>query len=94
MDTDKRITDHFTLSEFTCKDGTPYPDQWINDRLTPLCQMLEVIRAACGGHSVTVLCGYRTPTYNEKLRHGFAKSGQTVSHRWCRLLPTPRVLSC
>lgn len=62
-----KITEHFSLEEFACKDGAPYPQEWISDRLTPLCQMLEVVREACD-HPVTVLCGYRSAAYNERLR--------------------------
>ena len=65
---DRQITEHFRLSEFACKDGTWYPVEWIDSRLTPLCYMDEIIRDACGGHAVTILCGYRTLAYNDHLR--------------------------
>jgi len=76
---DRLITPHFKLSEFACKDGTPYPVEWVDERLVPLCQIDEVIRDYLGGHSMTILCGYRTPGYNEKLRQrGLqGESGQT-----------------
>jgi uncharacterized protein YcbK (DUF882 family) len=62
--------DHFDISEFTCKDGTPYPAEWEHDetRLPALKRTLERIRHANGDHAVTVLCGYRTVAYNQKLR--------------------------
>ena len=69
--------DHFDISEFACKaytapDGhhplTPYPEEWIEERLTPLKRLLESIRLACGSHPVTILCGYRTVAYNAELR--------------------------
>ena len=60
--------DHFSLSEFTCKDGTPYPDEWVHTRFPDLHRLLERIRLACGSHPVTILCGYRTVEYNQKLR--------------------------
>lgn len=65
---DRLITPHFKLSEFDCKDGTPYPAEWIDSRLVPLCQMDELIRHKAGDHPMTVLCGYRTPNYNDRLR--------------------------
>jgi uncharacterized protein YcbK (DUF882 family) len=60
--------DHFDISEFACKDGTPYPPEWENDRLPALKRTLEKIRHAGGDHPITVLCGYRSPSYNERLR--------------------------
>ena len=61
------ITPHFKLSEFDCKDGTPYPAEWIEERLKPLANMLEKIREHVG-HPITIVCGYRSPVYNEELR--------------------------
>jgi len=59
------ISYHFALDEFTCHDGTPYPDQWVADRLTPLCRdVLEVIRAGCDGRPISVVSGYRSPEHN------------------------------
>ena len=60
--------DHFPLEEFRCKDGTPYPAEWEHTRLPDLKRLLERIRLAAGEHPVTVLCGYRTVEYNQKLR--------------------------
>ncbi len=62
--------DHFDLSEFACKDGTPYPPEWEHDesRLPALKRILEKIRHAEGDHPITVLCGYRSLKYNERLR--------------------------
>jgi len=79
-----QITEHFTLEEFACHDGTPYPQEWVADRLTPLCQMLEVVRAAASakfGHDAPMhtLCGYRTEAYNQHLidtGHGAASGSQ------------------
>ena len=61
------ITPHFKLDEFACKDGTPYPREWIESRLQPLADMLEKIREKVG-HPLTIVCGYRSPEYNERLR--------------------------
>lgn len=69
--------DHFHVTEFACRaytapDGyhpaTPYPEEWIIERLAPLKRMLETIRLACGSHPVTILCGYRTVEFNAELR--------------------------
>ncbi len=69
--------DHFAVTEFACRsytapDGyhpaTPYPEEWVVERLAPLKRMLETIRLACGSHPVTILCGYRTVEFNAELR--------------------------
>lgn len=69
--------DHFPTAEFNCKayaapdgvhPGTPYPDEWVADRLMPLKRILETIRFACGDQPVTILCGYRTVDFNAELR--------------------------
>ena len=60
----KPLTPHFSVDEFACHDGTPYPEEWVKDRLVPLCNQLEVIRHACGDRPIIVLSGYRTAAYN------------------------------
>jgi uncharacterized protein YcbK (DUF882 family) len=61
------ITPHFKLEEFACKDGTPYPHEWIEERLEPLANMLEVVRERAGG-AIHIVSGFRSPTYNQALR--------------------------
>jgi uncharacterized protein YcbK (DUF882 family) len=73
MLTNPQITEHFAVAEFACHDGTAYPEEWITDRLTPLCRQLEVIRAVLGT-PVHVLSGFRTEAYNAKI--GGAKFSQ------------------
>lgn len=75
-----RITQHFHLDEFAQrpwsgdKDGEPYPDGdkdhkgWIRDRLTPLCQALEVLREELGGRPFHILSGYRSPEFNRAIK--------------------------
>ena len=62
------MDDHFKLEEFTCHDGTPYPDEWLRTRFPALHGLLEAIRHVLGDHPVHVLCGYRTFAYNQFLR--------------------------
>lgn len=62
------ITAHLDLREFSCHDGTPYPAEWITDRLKPLYDTIEAIREACGGRRVRIVSGYRTAEYNEAKR--------------------------
>jgi uncharacterized protein YcbK (DUF882 family) len=63
---DRAITAHFRLKEFDCRDGTPYPEAWIADRLLPLCEALETLRAIIA-RPLVVQSGYRTPEYNRKI---------------------------
>jgi uncharacterized protein YcbK (DUF882 family) len=79
----------FTVEEFRCKDGTPYPFQWENTwkELISLCDTIREdwtrfllakgeIQDAKDG-SIVVVCGYRTPKYNAEL---IAKDAQRGSH--------------
>jgi len=79
-----QLTDHFGSDEFAQPakptwgpgfiDPVPYPLEWIQDRLIPLCQALEAIREACGENPVRVLSGFRSYGYNEEL---YRRSGKT-----------------
>lgn len=40
---------------------------WLQTRLVPLCQTLEVVRAAAGGVAMTVDSGYRDEAYDQKI---------------------------
>ena len=70
-----QITDHFSRGEWTCKNSekTKYPCKWIDDRLFPLCQILEKIRAKISQAAnqeigLKITSGYRTKEYNDDLR--------------------------
>lgn len=63
-----KISEHFDLDEFACPDGVVYPEEWVHTRLPPLLRVLETIRHAIGDRRTTVLCGYRTIAYNQRLR--------------------------
>lgn len=73
------ITEHFSYNEFACKDGTPYPSRWINDRLLALCEELESIRSYVNRGPIIILSGYRTLTYNKAI--GGARLSQHVDGR-------------
>lgn len=59
-----KITEHFGLAEFACHDGQSYPLEWVGERLKPLCEVLEAVRDALGGASITIISGYRSPEHN------------------------------
>lgn len=82
---------HFVYSEFACHDGTPYPLEWINDRLQWLCDMLDIVRDAWGG-PIHVVCGYRPAAYNARLRagsSGVAEHSQHVLGTAADIAPVP-----
>jgi len=86
------ISTHFGYSEFACHTGAPYPPEWIDERLQPLCTTLDAIRERWGG-PIVVVCGYRTPEYNEQLRarsSGVAANSQHPQGRAADVGPVPR----
>jgi len=62
----RRLSEHFRLLEFACKDGTPVP-RAVEDLLRDdLCRrVLEPLRARYGPCFVT--SGYRHPAYNARI---------------------------
>jgi uncharacterized protein YcbK (DUF882 family) len=72
------ITQHFGLSEFESHDGEPYPAAWIDERLRPLCAVLEALRVRLGA-PITILSGYRSPAHN--LAVGGAQHSQHMEGR-------------
>lgn len=72
-----RLTAHFSLEEFACRDKSPYPldrpdDEWDGavkwgqSRLLPLCHTLERIREEIQ-QPIRILSAYRTIAYNRKI---------------------------
>lgn len=61
-----QLSEHFTLREFRCKDGTDVPAPLV-DALSHHCKtVLEVIRHHLGV-PVVIISGYRTKAYNDKI---------------------------
>ena len=77
---------HLSWKELACKDGTPYPDEFIKDgRVFTLALVFEDIRSLCGDKPIRVLSAYRTPEHNRKV--GGARNSQHVLGRALDLAP-------
>lgn len=76
---------HFPIHEFDQQDRhgfsyVPYPPEWVADRLNPLREQLEILRAALGGRPMRIVSGYRSPGYNAALP-GAARRSQHMAGR-------------
>ena len=72
------MTPHFGKEEFAQRgwEGGPaiaYPEAWLQSRLKPLCEALEVVRAIWG-QPIEVVSGYRSPAFNASLPGAARKS--------------------
>ena len=77
---------HLTWKELSCKDGTPYPEEFKRDgRVYILGMVFEAIRSLCGDKPIRILSAYRTPSHNRKI--GGAKNSQHVLGRALDLAP-------
>lgn len=56
-----KITEHFKVKEFACKDGSPIV--FVDDYLA---ELLEILRKTIE-KPVIITSGYRTPEHNEKV---------------------------
>ena len=61
-DSDKKLSEHFTVREFACHDGS---DTVKIDM--QLIRQLETIRAHFGGKPIHINSAYRTPEHNAKV---------------------------
>lgn len=78
-------TEHLSWNELKCKDGTPYPHEWRNNRAIELGELFEFVRLLCGRQPINILSAYRTPTHNLKV--GGAKNSQHLYGRALDLRP-------
>jgi uncharacterized protein YcbK (DUF882 family) len=60
-----KLTENFSLEEFACRDGSPVPDDLL-DNVELLAKNLQVLRDHLG-EPIHVNSGYRTPKYNAKV---------------------------
>lgn len=76
---------NITWNELSCKDGTPYPHEFVRDgRVFQLAQTFESVRQLYN-KPITILSAYRTPTYNKKI--GGARYSQHIHGRALDLKP-------
>ena len=65
MATRQRLSKHFTVEEFDCRDGTKVPEKYYRG-LMQLCRLyLEPLRTRYG--RVRINSGYRTRAYNARI---------------------------
>lgn len=60
-----QLTKNFNIEEFRCHDGTPVPNELMNN-VKLLAENLQVLRDFLG-EPVHITSGYRTPLYNAKV---------------------------
>jgi hypothetical protein len=76
---------YFSISEFACKDGTEYPQEFVTaGRWDRLQSTLNLIRERWGS-PIRVVSGYRSETYNRHI--GGAKKSQHVQGTAADLRP-------
>jgi uncharacterized protein YcbK (DUF882 family) len=79
-----KLSKNFNLIEFACKDGTPYPQEWIDSRLKFLLRNLQKIRDEFKS-PISIVSAYRTPAHNKKV--GGAKNSFHVQGMAVDLVP-------
>lgn len=76
---------HLSWKELACKDGTPYPFEWRDNRAIQLAEIFEMIRSSFGSRPIKILSAYRTPSHNKKV--GGARNSQHLHGRALDLKP-------
>ena len=77
-----KLADKFSLWEFDCRDGTPIPDEYM-ENVKKLAENLQVIRNKIN-QPMIIISGYRSPAYNKKIdgakrsQHMLAKAADIV----------------
>jgi uncharacterized protein YcbK (DUF882 family) len=75
---------HLSWIELQCKDGTPYPNKWRDNRAVDLALAFEDVRAIYN-KPIKILSGYRSPSHNRLI--GGARFSQHVEGRALDLRP-------
>lgn len=91
-----RPSAHLTWAELACRDGTPYPQLFIDDgRCARLAALFEAIRA-WHARPITVLSAYRTPSHNRRIggaRHSQHLQGRALDLRSPQGIPLPTFIT-
>jgi len=61
-----KLTNNFSKAEFDCRDGSEMPDS-VLDNVKLIAEQLQILRDFVGV-PITVNSGYRSPTYNTKIK--------------------------
>lgn len=81
---------HLSWAEMACKDGTPYPQKFIDDgRVFKLAGIFEKIRFLLGERPIVVLSAYRSLSHNRKI--GGAPNSQHLEGRALDLRPPKKM---
>lgn len=59
-----KLTENFNLDEFHCHDGTPVPNEYL-ENVMELAKNLQILRDEIKA-VITIISGYRTPEYNSR----------------------------
>jgi uncharacterized protein YcbK (DUF882 family) len=71
-----QITKNFKLDEFSCRDGSPVPSEYLSN-VKKLCENLQILREELG-RPIIVISGYRSLEYNTKIK-GAKKSQHLIA---------------
>jgi len=79
----------YTADDLKCHDGTPYPDEFKQDRLP---ELMSLLRGIWEIHPFDIVSAYRSPAYNAKLAgkstaHQVASGSYHVQGQACDLRP-------
>jgi uncharacterized protein YcbK (DUF882 family) len=75
----KSPSDNLSWNELSCKDGTPYPVQWRNNRAIQLANVFEMVRLFFNNKPIIIYSAYRTPSWNSYI--GGARNSQHIQGR-------------
>ena len=79
-------SNNLTWAELACRDGTPYPIEFIDEgRAVILAALFEAVRTLLGDQPLAVVSAYRTPAWNRRI--GGAPRSQHVEGRALDLHP-------
>jgi uncharacterized protein YcbK (DUF882 family) len=72
-----KLSNHFSLAEFDCHDGTPVPAELVPNAQRLVDLVLEPIRLRWGA-PLLIVSGYRTPAWNTRVGGAAASTHVTM----------------